>query len=66
MAMLAVAVVSFATFDFLSFTMARGLLFVGIGCAGALWRLEVRERSAEPREARIRRSVDAQAVPSRG
>lgn len=38
----AVATVSFATYDALSFSLASGLTFLLLGCAGALWRL-VRE-----------------------
>jgi O-antigen ligase len=35
----AVATVSFATYDALSFSRAAGLTFLLLGCAGALWRL---------------------------
>jgi O-antigen ligase len=35
----AVAAVSFATFDGLSFAIATGLTFLVLGCAGAAWRL---------------------------
>jgi O-antigen ligase len=41
-ACLVVPLVTFATFDFLSFPTARGVAFVLIGCAGALWRLTTR------------------------
>lgn len=47
MAALAVPVTTFATFDYMSFSIARGLLFLLLGCAGALWRLEVRDRRRE-------------------
>ena len=36
---LLVAVIAFATFDVLSFSIASGLFFVLLGCSGALWRL---------------------------
>ncbi len=39
-ACIAVAVATYATFDGLSFAICTGLLFLLIGCAGALWRLE--------------------------
>jgi len=38
-ASVAVAAVCFATFDALSFSIASGLCFLLLGCAGALWRL---------------------------
>jgi polysaccharide biosynthesis protein PslJ len=38
-AAIAVAAVSFATFDVLSFPMVSGLFFLILGCAGAAWRL---------------------------
>jgi O-antigen ligase len=38
-ASIAVAAVSFATYDALSFTMSAGLTFLFLGCIGALWRL---------------------------
>lgn len=38
-ACVAVATVSFATYDALSFSLASGLTFLLLGCAGALWRL---------------------------
>lgn len=38
-ASVAAAAVSFATFDALSFTVAPGLTFLILGCAGAAWRL---------------------------
>ena len=38
-ASVAVGAVSFATFDALSFTIAPGVCFLVLGCAGALWRL---------------------------
>lgn len=39
-ASLIVGPVTFATFDFMSFPVARGLSFLLVGCAGALWRFE--------------------------
>jgi polysaccharide biosynthesis protein PslJ len=42
-AALFVTLVTCATFDFLSFPTARGLSFLLVGCAGALWRLQVAE-----------------------
>jgi O-antigen ligase len=39
MASIAGAAFAFATFDFLSFELAAGVLFLLFGCAGALWRL---------------------------
>ncbi len=44
-ASIAVAIVTFATFDFLGFQMATGMLFLMLGCAGALWRIAREERS---------------------
>ncbi len=41
-----VALITCATFDFLSFPTARSLAFLLIGCSGALWRLE-REGQSE-------------------
>jgi O-antigen ligase len=38
-ASLAVSVTCFATFDVLSFSIASGLFFLIVGCAGAAWRL---------------------------
>jgi O-antigen ligase len=47
-----VALVSFVTFDALSFPMAAAFTFLILGCTGALWRLSVQEekqaRSAHP------------------
>ena len=37
----AAAMVSFATFDALSFAMAAGMTFFLLGCVGAMWRLHV-------------------------
>jgi O-antigen ligase len=45
-ATVAIAAVSFATLDELSFAIAASLTFLIIGCAGALWRLVRAERSA--------------------
>ena len=44
MAALTVPVTTFATFDYMSFATSRSLLFLLVGCAGALWRIEVRDR----------------------
>ncbi len=38
-ASVAVAAVSFATFDALAFAIATGLTFLVLGCTGAAWRL---------------------------
>lgn len=38
-ASIAVAAVSFATYDALSFTISAGLTFLFLGCIGAMWRL---------------------------
>ena len=38
-ASIAVAAVSFATYDALSFTISAGLTFLLLGCTGAMWRL---------------------------
>jgi O-antigen ligase len=46
-ASVAAAAVSFATFDALSFSIASGLCFLLLGCAGAAWRLE-RARPHQP------------------
>jgi len=43
-ASVAAAAVSFATFDALSFSIASGLCFLLLGCAGAAWRLARAER----------------------
>jgi hypothetical protein len=48
-----VALVSFVTFDALSFPMVSAFTFLILGCAGALWRLSVQEQ----RQARSARSV---------
>jgi hypothetical protein len=39
-ACLAVVIVTSGTFDFLSFSVVRGLAFLLLGCIGALWRLQ--------------------------
>jgi O-antigen ligase len=44
-----VALITFATFDFLSFPTARSVAFILLGCIGALWRLE---RLASPEHSR--------------
>jgi O-antigen ligase len=38
-ASIAVAAVSFATYDALSFTISAGLIFLLLGCIGAMWRM---------------------------
>lgn len=43
-----IAAVSLATFDGLSFRMTSGLLFLLIGCAGALWRFENQPHPPHP------------------
>jgi hypothetical protein len=43
----AVAVVSFFTFDAFGFPMLSGMLFLLLGCLGALWRLEIGNRQPE-------------------
>ena len=48
MASLAAAFICFATFDVLSFSIASGLFFLIVGCAGAAWRL-TRSRGATAR-----------------
>jgi O-antigen ligase len=40
------ALVTVGTFDLLAFGIASGLLFLLIGCAGALWRLTAANRAA--------------------
>jgi O-antigen ligase len=47
-ATVAIAAVSFATLDELSFAIAASLTFLIIGCSGALWRLARAERLAAP------------------
>jgi O-antigen ligase len=46
-ASVAAAAVSFATFDALSFTIASGLCFLLLGCAGAAWRLARAQRASQ-------------------
>jgi O-antigen ligase len=45
-AAIAAAAVSFASFDALSFSIASGLFFLLLGCAGATWRLAGARRAA--------------------
>jgi O-antigen ligase len=59
-ATVAIAAVSFATLDELSFAIAASLTFLIIGCTGALWRLARVERSAAPATA----GPDAQLAAS--
>src|SRR5262249_58630489 len=59
-ATVAIAAVSFATLDELSFAIAASLTFLIIGCSGALWRLVRAERLAAPATA----GPDAQVAPS--
>ena len=54
MAALTVPVTTFATFDYMSFATSRSLLFLLLGCAGALWRIEVRDRRRAGMPARAR------------
>lgn len=49
-ASIAAAAACFATFDALSFTIAPGLCFLLLGCAGALWRLTAGQRRESLRE----------------
>jgi O-antigen ligase len=51
-ASVAVAIVTFATFDFLGFQMATGMLFLVLGCTGALWRLARESRLSAVRTLR--------------
>jgi O-antigen ligase len=57
-----VPLVTFATFDFLSFPSARSLAFLIVGCAGALWRIERSSREAGPPD----RSVEAGSLHRAG
>jgi len=59
-ATVAIAAVSFATLDELSFAIAASLTFLIIGCSGALWRLVRAERLAAPATA----GPDAQLAAS--
>jgi O-antigen ligase len=57
MASLATGFICFATFDVLSFSIASGLFFLIVGCAGAAWRLTaVRGPAGRPGRARARLS----------
>jgi O-antigen ligase len=49
----AVALVVFFTFDALSFPMVPGLLFLLLGCSGALWRLTREEVRADITDERL-------------
>jgi O-antigen ligase/polysaccharide polymerase Wzy-like membrane protein len=49
-ASIAVALVTCVTFDFLSFSLARGITFLLVGCAGALLRLQRAPKSREVEE----------------
>jgi len=53
-ASIAVALVACATFDLLSFPLARGVAFLLIGCTGALLRFQRRAPTEEPSRAAIR------------
>lgn len=52
------------TFDMLSFPMAAALLFLLLGCTGALWRLH-RDEAARNGVVLSNRTVDATRVPAR-
>jgi O-antigen ligase len=56
-ASVAVAAVTFATFDALGFPMATGIAFLMLGCAGALWRLMSRVKT-QPVESRENLAAD--------
>ena len=56
-ASIAVAIVSFGTFDALGFPMVAGMLFLVMGCAGAMWRIN---RADEP----LRSGPQPQSRPS--
>lgn len=60
-ASIAVAAVSFATYDALSFSLASGLTFLILGCAGACWRLL---RKADPTQRSDPDALSERAVPS--
>jgi O-antigen ligase len=53
-----VALVSFITFDALSFPMVSALTFLILGCAGALWRFSVQEEAAR------RAGLEPRATPA--
>ena len=48
-----VAMLSFSTYDALSFTMATGITFLLLGCTGACWRLLRESNAPTPRSARF-------------
>jgi O-antigen ligase len=53
------AAVTAATFDLLAFGIASGLLFLIIGCAGALWRVSAPDRAAAAERGTAGRATDA-------
>lgn len=57
-----VALISFITYDALSFPMATAFTFLILGCAGAMWRFSIREEAA--RQVRVEPS-GASASPAR-
>jgi len=61
-ACVAVATVSFATFDALSFPMAAGLTFLLLGCCGTVWRLLRRDNPALRPDRDMPRRATAQAA----
>ncbi|MFN2557381.1 MAG: O-antigen ligase family protein [Nitriliruptorales bacterium] len=64
-ASMVVLVLAFATFDALSFPMAAGLLFLLLGCCGALWRLARgdEQKSSESLGTRVDAEVES-ALPT--
>lgn len=61
-ASVAVATVTFATFDAFSFVMAAGLTFLLLGCAGAAWRLVQNEKLSLGDENRAVRGREVQPI----
>lgn len=57
--------VYFATFDALSFPMARGVTFLLVGCAGALW-MQTRRYKADPMTAEIEAAAAEKALVPEG
>jgi O-antigen ligase len=53
------AAVTAATFDLLAFGIASGLLFLIIGCAGALWRVSAPDRAAAAARGTAGQATDA-------
>jgi O-antigen ligase len=57
--------VYFATFDALSFPMARGVTFVLVGCAGALW-MQTRRYKTDPLMAELEAGHEEKALVTQG